>query len=223
MKSLNREKLTGAMKAFAYSKPGFELLNYSSETSYKSDYRHYKKDADFNREKMKYIDLINDGLTDDEIRYCFEHSFSGRLSIADDGESLNYCTGQYYPTEYQAALRAVIECMYRKIDQKLIDINPPEEKTTFSNITEIKEHNKVNGFNFFNRDTMQFFNSKIESSVLHGCYFITSEVNPSGEKRFSIRKAKSNGNIKTIGDFHRYGTKESAINALEKYLTFEKV
>jgi hypothetical protein len=49
------------------------------------------------------------GMPLDTLRQGFR-AFSGRLTLAqrDDGKwTLSYCTGQYYPTEYRAAVCAV--------------------------------------------------------------------------------------------------------------------
>lgn len=42
-------------------------------------------------------------------------------------------------------------------------------------LTEFKRAHKANGGYFFTRETMNFFNSKIESGLIAGKYFITSE------------------------------------------------
>jgi hypothetical protein len=42
---------------------------------------------------------------------------------------------------------------------------------------DVRFHNDRNGFYWFSQETMKFFGSKIESSLLKGGYFITSEKN----------------------------------------------
>jgi hypothetical protein len=114
MLKINREILANSMVQFANRKPGFDGANYAGYyAAYKSDYNRYKRDADFNR-NFDYKRLLNllKMNTDDEIRSAFT-AFCGRLSIKDD-MGLSYCTGQYFPTEYQAALRAVIERLLGK-------------------------------------------------------------------------------------------------------------
>jgi hypothetical protein len=113
VKTIDRQVLAKSMEKFANQKPGFDLRNYGSMSSYKSDYNRYKKYADKNRaySYWGFLELLN-SLDDDQIEYAFRHSFSGRLSINND-YSLSYCTGQYFPTEFEAALNAVIETMER--------------------------------------------------------------------------------------------------------------
>jgi hypothetical protein len=63
-------------------------------------------------------------------------------------------------------------------------------------ISELKEKNKAIGNYFFSKNTMKFFNSKIESAILKSKYFITSEDNWDGSKReFTIREFKETGEI----------------------------
>ena len=50
--------------------------------------------------------VINSQITSAELASAFDCSFSGRLTLTPDG--LHYCTGQYYPTEYRAAVCAVL-------------------------------------------------------------------------------------------------------------------
>jgi hypothetical protein len=46
------------------------------------------------------------GITAEHLTAAFPRAFSGRLSW--DGAKLDYCTGQYWPTEYRAAACAVL-------------------------------------------------------------------------------------------------------------------
>ena len=78
----------------------------------------------------------------------------------------------------------------------------------YNTIAEIKERNFGAGRYFFTKKTMQFFKSKIVTGVLHGRYFITSEVNPSNVKRYTLRKALDSGKIETVGKFHAFSTIE---------------
>jgi hypothetical protein len=111
VKTINRKALAQSMVEFANSKPHFDLCNYSSQSGYKSDYNKYKKYADKNRAYgyWGFLDLLN-SLDDDQIEYAFRTAYSGRLSFNNRFE-LEYCTGQYYPTEYQHALNRVVEYM----------------------------------------------------------------------------------------------------------------
>jgi len=71
------------------------------------------------------------------------------------------------------------------------------------NIEMIKASNLLAGQHFFERATMRFFQSRVFSTVYGGKYFITSEINPSGEKRYTVREAVDGGKfIKCTNFFH---------------------
>jgi hypothetical protein len=113
---LDRKKLAKNMRSFALRKPGFDLADYAGYyNAYRRDYYSYKKDADFNRDfSTERLEGILEMCSDDEIKDAFK-AFSGRLSF-DENMELHYCSGQYYPTEYQCALRCVIErLLYKEV------------------------------------------------------------------------------------------------------------
>lgn len=86
--------------------------------------------------------------------------------------------------------------------------------TTFKTLSEFKQANKANGYHFFDRKTMSFFNSKIESALLKGGYFITSEqVETSAgiePRKYTLRKCNDNATVTTVGEFQRFRTKAAA-------------
>lgn len=90
----------------------------------------------------------------------------------------------------------------------------------FKTLAEFKaEYNKT-GMHFFDRKTMKFFNSRIESGILKGKYFITSESDMNNENRFfNLREIQPDLQIRTIGEFNTMKTKEQAKNRLEKHLS----
>lgn len=78
-------------------------------------------------------------------------------------------------------------------------------------IIDIMRKHKGNGGHFFDKETMNFFKSKCYPEVF-GDYFITSEVSPDDEMRYTIRKfSESDGAIDTIGDFFSYVNLSDAI------------
>lgn len=65
---------------------------------------------------------------------------------------------------------------------------------------------------WFDRDSMKFFGTKLPEIAYEtnaGTLFVTSEVNPSGVKAYSVRRY-INGDIRTIGDFHSFRTAAAA-------------
>ena len=99
-----------ALSAFVDQRPGFDLCNYDSMSSYRSDYNPVL------REKHDFYQMLSqiswrDSITADDIIKASEHAFSGRLTIRECGDrrvEVEYCTGQYFPTEYRAAACAVL-------------------------------------------------------------------------------------------------------------------
>ena len=70
---------------------------------------------------------------------------------------------------------------------------------------------------FFSRGAMEFFGSRIESSLMKGDYFITSEVPPYEGKRYTVRWWNRDGRIKSMGKgFTKYPTKEDAKEAIKE-------
>jgi hypothetical protein len=100
LKGLNGYQLATQFKEFVNQKPGFELANYSTMSSYKSDYNRYKKYADKNR-SLDFGELasIFNNLNDEDLAH---RVFDNRLYVNEKGE-MDYITGQYFPTEYQQA------------------------------------------------------------------------------------------------------------------------
>ena len=86
----------------------------------------------------------------------------------------------------------------------------------YNSISEIKIKNKEINQRWFSPQTMKFFNSKIETGVLKGKYFITSERREKYfPKKYSIRKAEENGSIDTIGEFQQFSSIEEAKDFLD--------
>jgi hypothetical protein len=86
----------------------------------------------------------------------------------------------------------------------------------FKSMSELREKNKEIGHCFFDRDTMKFWGSRIESALYRGTYFITSEKgNTAQEKRkYSIRRALKTGEIVTEGKLRAYSTLDDAKEAV---------
>tara|TARA_B100001113_G_scaffold306383_2_gene267540 strand:+ start:1004 stop:1318 length:315 start_codon:yes stop_codon:yes gene_type:complete len=79
-------------------------------------------------------------------------------------------------------------------------------------IKEIKALNTAQGYKFFSRETLQFFDSVIEDDVFGGCVFITSEQNGYGNPRlYTVRAIQANGRIETLSDFQGIETLKQAL------------
>jgi len=54
-------------------------------------------------------------------------------------------------------------------------------------MTQVKANHKAAGFHFFDCNTMGFFQSHIESELLRGNYFITSEIFANQPRHYKVR------------------------------------
>jgi hypothetical protein len=83
-------------------------------------------------------------------------------------------------------------------------------------INQIKKYNADQGYHYFEKGTMDFFNSITMGMVFAGRIFITSEkfMSPhgNGPRRWSLRYIDDDGSIGTIGDFQRYTEAHEAIS-----------
>lgn len=93
----------------------------------------------------------------------------------------------------------------------------------FSSMAGVRAAFNSAGSEWFSRDTMKWFNCKIESSLIGGRYFITSEQHDDYPRLYSIRKVVRNMeytpslSIETIGEFQQYATLQDAREALKEY------
>jgi hypothetical protein len=109
---MNKSKLIEALHHWINQRPGLEPGNYISgwdDAAGRSESRSITRDAHDARYLLNYV-AIRDSITAEQILDAAKHNFSGRLSIEPKGEGfeVDYCTGQYWPTEYRKAAAAVL-------------------------------------------------------------------------------------------------------------------
>jgi hypothetical protein len=85
----------------------------------------------------------------------------------------------------------------------------------FEYISEVKAANKAKGHHWFAKGTMEFFASRIESGVIGGRYFVTSEKTGFDDetRAFAVRVANDDGSIDTVGEFQEHATRDAAVAA----------
>lgn len=105
-----REQILSALSTWVAQRPGLEFGNYGDVTSYRSEMRRITAQRhDFNA-LMSAVSW-RESIDADALRAAFKDAYSGRLTLHDTdagGVRLEYCTGQYWPTEYRAAACAVL-------------------------------------------------------------------------------------------------------------------
>lgn len=85
-------------------------------------------------------------------------------------------------------------------------------------IADIKQINRQTGLHFFDKNTMSFWGSKIETGVHANLCFVTSEDNFDRTKKlFTIRRfIPKTGQIETVGKFQAYSTLAEAKEAIAR-------
>lgn len=200
---MQKEKLTvldvalilKAMEAWIKQEPGLDPANYnlaegqtatpSDHATFNAEFRKIQEQGKRAHKALKALKAANQYPPNPEAMREALTRFSGRLSW--DGESLEYTTGQYWPTEYRLAAAVVLEDYNETCRPK----SAPPPGFDPMGTTEIQAAVKARGSHFFDRGTMRFFRSRVLSGVYKGpggVYFVTSEQGPSGVRRFTIRK-----------------------------------
>lgn len=102
--TLTRAELLQRLERFIAQRPGFDPANYGDSASYRADARTATRQLNDARAMLAAISW-RESITADTIRAALRNG--GRLTLRDDG-TLDYCTGQYWPTEYRAGVCRVL-------------------------------------------------------------------------------------------------------------------
>jgi len=122
---------------------------------------------------------------------------------------LAYTTGQYFPTEYRKAAASVLETYQAACNRQWAESHP--QTFTYRTIEDVKRANRQVGGHWFDADTMRWFNTVIESRLIGGKYFVTSErMDRDQPKRYTVRRALPDGGVDTVGEFQQYMDVENA-------------
>ena len=99
----DKSTIIAALRKWIAQRPGLEFGNYGDVSSYRAEMRSIGRDLQHARAMVNYV-AWHDSITAEMI---LDAAGSGRLSIVvrDDGTvAIDYCTGQYWPTEYRPAV-----------------------------------------------------------------------------------------------------------------------
>ena len=98
---MTRDNILQALSVFIESRPGFEPANYAgAPEAYRADYRRASQDLKDARELLRAVSWRS--IDADALTRAKHH----RIEFTSAG--VDYCTGQYYPTEYRAAACATL-------------------------------------------------------------------------------------------------------------------
>lgn len=214
---------------FAAQNPGLEPRNYYDPEDLRVGRRHeylagvraYRSEArnvaaDWRRFVTAWEIARQESVTAEAVIEASKSAFSGRLTWDEAKQRWDYTTGQYWPTEYRKAAASVLEQATRATRRA----RTPQRNEHVRTIDELIALNRANGGCWFDKAETRFFGSRIESGILPGGYFISSEQREVSEpRRFTIRSFDAEGNIGTVGQFHSHPTKRAALKALHVHLT----
>lgn len=109
--NISKDQIIALLEEWINQRPGLDPRDYGWGSDGWSNYRsesrritQQKRDAQILLRAVEYS-----GIKAEELLQAFR-AYSGRLEIKQDGDEfrLEYCTGQYWPTEYRAAACAVL-------------------------------------------------------------------------------------------------------------------
>lgn len=120
-----KQNTIAALYAFIGQRSGFEFANYGDVQAFRAEQRSIGKDLAHARTLLRAVELSS--ITGQQLVDAARGAFSGRLTIktgstqphptrknaklfvegAGDAVEVDYCTGQYFPTEYRRAVAAV--------------------------------------------------------------------------------------------------------------------
>ena len=127
-----KERIITALGAWIRQRPGLEFGNYGDVSAYRSEMRCITRQLHDARTLLAAVSW-RDSITADDL-LAAARAYSGRLSITekDGGVQIDYCTGQYWPTEYRAAACAVLgQAMFDWARDKCM----PSDETKLANIS----------------------------------------------------------------------------------------
>lgn len=105
-----RQNILSALSYFVKSRPGLEFANYGDVSAYRAELRGITKDRHHAEELLAAVGW-RESIDADALMRAANSAFSGRLKITPTetgGARIEYCAGQYYPTEYRRAVCAVL-------------------------------------------------------------------------------------------------------------------
>lgn len=99
-----KTEILAALHKFIRQRPGLEFGNYGDVKIYREEMRGITRDLKHAQTLLRRVELIP-SITGNDLINTAKHS-GGRLSLTEtpDGVKVDYCTGQYFPTEYRRAV-----------------------------------------------------------------------------------------------------------------------
>lgn len=105
-----KEQILELLYAWVHQRPGLDFGNYGDVKAWRAGVRSIGKDLQHARQLLRAVEFSS--ITAEDLAEAFR-AYSGRLTLEPDPKRagawrLDYCTGQYWPTEYRRAACAVL-------------------------------------------------------------------------------------------------------------------
>ena len=111
---LDKNTILEMLRVWVNQRPGLEFGNYGDWANYRAEMRRITRQRNDALHLLRAVELRS-SITAQNLLDAFPRAYSGRLTLqqrAKDGKwVLDYCTGQYWPTEYRAAACAVLSAV----------------------------------------------------------------------------------------------------------------
>jgi hypothetical protein len=105
---MSKQAIIAALYKFINQRSGIDFANYGEREYFMGDYRPILKYGRHARQLLQAV-ALRDSISAESLLKATS-AYSGRLQIVerDDKVECDYCTGQYFPTEYRKAACAVL-------------------------------------------------------------------------------------------------------------------
>lgn len=147
---------------------------------------------------------------------------NGNNPVSAKAIELEELKAELEATIKSAGLEETIKNLRNFEDMPNLNLEGIEE---FSSVPQMKAAVRNSGSHWFDKNTMRFFNSKIETGILQKRFFISSERQEiTDPKRYTIRYFVRDNNATpaldchTVGEFEQFETLADAKDYLKEYL-----
>ena len=210
---LNQIQVLAAFRTFINQRPGLDFADYGNVSAWRQESAQITRDR---KRALAALTLAEVALWDAVAMKAAFSAFAGRLTpiIREDGKlALDYCTGQYWPTEYRKAAASVLESYIQSVRPK----RAPQPWDNFSTINDLATANEAAGMHWFDRDNKKFARSRVLPALYKGdrlIYFVSSEKSgwdDNSPRRFSVRIFNpTDASVNTAGEFNGFTFAEDA-------------
>jgi hypothetical protein len=104
-----KAEIIALLRSFVNQRPGLDFVNYGEIKSYRSELRGITRQRADALQLLRAVEL-RESISAQDLIEAFPRAFAGRLELTESKgkPALFCCAGQYYATEYRAAVCAVL-------------------------------------------------------------------------------------------------------------------